>query len=184
MRLSVIAIFIFFTFNLYSQNIFRCDNGTVQFRSDAQLELIKASSNKLAGVIDTAKKVFAFAVVINSFEGFNGALQRDHFNENYMQSDRYKNATFTGKIIEDLDFSTPGTYEVRTKGVLSIHGADQERIIKCTVKIINEIISIDSHFTVFLKDHNIKIPKVVHENIASEIEVEVKADMKSEMRNK
>ncbi len=184
MKIITFAFFIFFSFNSYSQTIFRCENGTIQFRSDAELELIKASSNKLAGVIDTAKKIFAFSVNINSFEGFNGALQREHFNENYMQSERYPKATFKGKIIEDIDFSKPGTYAVRTKGVLSIHGVDQERIIKSTLIIMQDHISIESAFTVFLKDHNIKIPKVVHENIASEIEVEVKADMKSVMLNK
>ena len=56
MRLSAIAIFIFFSSNLYSQTIFRCDNGTIQFRSDAELELIKASSKKLAGVINSKAK--------------------------------------------------------------------------------------------------------------------------------
>lgn len=161
------------------QNIYRCDNGTVQFKSEAELELIKASSEKLIGVIDTARNIFAFAVDINSFDGFNAALQKEHFNENYLESNKFRNATFSGKIIEDIDFGKEGIYTVRTKGALKIHGIEQERIIKCTIKISQGKIMIESNFSVFLKDHNIKVPKVVHENIAAQIEVNVKAEMKS-----
>jgi len=123
------------------------------------------------------KKVFAFSVKIRSFTGFNSPLQKEHFNENYLESNQYPDAYFSGKIIEDIDFTKDGTYTVRAKGNLFIHGVSQERIIKSEVSIRSGILKITSAFTVQLEDHNIPIPKVVHEKLASEINVEVTADM-------
>lgn len=157
--------------------IFTVNKGSISFRSDAPLELIKASTNQLKGIFNADKKQFAFAININSFKGFNSPLQEEHFNENYLESDKYPRATFEGKIIEDIDFHSDGIYTVRAKGNLSIHGVIQERIIKCELNIKNGIISIKSNFTVSLEEHNITIPKVVHEKLASEIKVEVKVDL-------
>jgi polyisoprenoid-binding protein YceI len=112
---------------------------------------------------------------MNSFKGFNSALQKEHFNENYMESERFPYASFEGKIIEDIDYDKPGTYNVRSKGNLTVHGVTQERIIKVDLVIKEKSITIKSNFSVLLADHNIPIPKVVHEKLASEIKVEVKA---------
>ena len=168
----LIFLFLFFySISVHSQVIYKCNDGWVQFSSDAELELIKATSKKLTGVLDTSKKVFAFSVAINSFEGFNAELQKEHFNENYLESSKYYTANFKGKIIEDIDFTQQGIYQVRCKGALNIHGVERERIIKTKIHVRDGAINASSDFSVLLKDHSIKIPKVVHENIAAEIEV-------------
>lgn len=159
-------------------NVFNIARGKISFRSDAPLELITASSDELKGVIETEKKQFAFSVRIKSIKGFNSAMQKEHFNENYLESDRYPDATFVGKIIEDVDFTKNNALTVRAKGILNIHGVPQERIIKSDMTIKNGIITIRSNFTVLLADHNIPIPKVVHEKLASEIKVEVNGELK------
>jgi YceI-like domain len=156
---------------------YKVSNGSIAFRSDAPLELIKAQSNELKGLVVPEKKQFAFIIAVKTFKGFNSPLQQEHFNENYLESKKYPTASFEGKIIEDVDFSKDGTYEVRSKGNLFIHGVTQERIIKSVLTVKNKNISILSSFTVLLADHNIPIPKVVHEKLASEIKVEVKADL-------
>jgi polyisoprenoid-binding protein YceI len=157
---------------LYSVN-----SGTITFRSDAPLELIKASSNQLKGIFNAEKKQFAFTLNVNTFKGFNSPLQQEHFNENYLESNKFPRASFDGKIIEDVDLKKNGFYNVRAKGNLTVHGVVQERIIKCELSVKNNVVSIKSNFTVLLADHNITIPKVVHEKLASEIKIEVKADM-------
>lgn len=159
--------------------VYGTDKGSISFSSDAPLELIKASSNEMKGRFDVSKKLFAFSIKITSFTGFNSPLQREHFNENYMESVQYPNASFSGRIIEDIDFSKDGTYEVRAKGNLTIHGVTQERIIKCDLLVKEGKINVKANFTVLLAEHNILIPKVVHEKLASEIKVEVKADLAS-----
>lgn len=157
--------------------VFSTGSGTINFRSDAPFELIKASSKDLAGILDTEKKVFAFRVKMQSFQGFNSELQRVHFNENYLESNLYPDATFSGKIIEDIDFLKDGEYSVRAKGNLVVHGVSQERIIKADMTVKQDKIIIKSAFTVLLNDHNIPIPKVVKDKLASEIKVDVSVQL-------
>ena len=160
------------------QGVFRCENGKVVFKSNAPLEAIQAKSTKLRGVIDTARQSFAWSVDIKSFEGFNSPLQREHFNENYMESKQYPKASFTGKIIEKVDFQKNGTYSVRAKGKLNIHGVEQERIIKSKLEVEGNKVRIQSEFSVPLADHNISIPKVVYQKIAEQIDVKVEAELR------
>jgi polyisoprenoid-binding protein YceI len=157
------------------QKILLTKEGTIHFKSEAPLELIEATSKKMRGALNPAEQTFAFSVANNSFEGFNSALQREHFNENYMESSKYPTCTFTGKIIEDIDYAVDGTYNVRAKGKLTVHGVEQERIIKATMEIKKGIISVSSSFMVPLADHNITIPKIVNQKIAEEISVELNA---------
>ena len=145
------------------------------FRSEAPLEVIKADSTRMLGMIDAQKREFAFKVLIRTFEGFNSPLQQIHFNENYLETDKYPEATFAGKIIEPVDFLKPGKFTIRAKGILKIHGVEQERIIKSEVTVTEGKIQLVSDFTVLLADHNIRIPRIVHEKIATEIKVTVKA---------
>lgn len=158
-----------------SQLVYSVNSGSISFTSDAPLEMIKASSNELRGKIDAAKKTFAFTIKVATFKGFNSPLQREHFNENYLESNKYPDAFFSGKIIEDIDFSKDGVYSVRAKGNLNIHGIAKERIIKSDLVIKGGTINIKTNFTVLLAEHNIPIPKIVNEKLASEIKVEVKA---------
>ena len=159
-------------------SIFNIAKGNISFSSDAPLELIRAESKELKGLIETDKKAFAFSVKIVSFKGFNSGFQKDHFNENYLESDKYPDATFSGKIIEDVDFTKNNILSVRAKGILTVHGVSKERIIKSDLTIRNGSIFIKANFTVLLADHNIPIPKVVHEKLASEIKVEVNSELK------
>lgn len=155
--------------------LYEVNEGTVHFRSDAPLELIEASSTALRGLIDTEERTFAFSIPISSFEGFNSPLQQVHFNENYMESKKYPNATFSGKIIENINFVKDGYYTVRAKGQLNVHGVERERIIRSELQVEKGIITVRSDFTVLLAEHDISIPKIVHQKIAEKIAVEIRA---------
>lgn len=161
----------------YSAILYQSKNGKVSFKSEAPLELIKASSSKLAGVLDSGKKSFAFLVPMTSFDGFGKPLQKDHFNENYIESDKYPNAKFEGKIIEDINFSKDGTYNVRAKGKFSVHGIEVSKTIKCKMTIKGKEIKITSTFKVILEDHGIRIPSVVNQKIAEEITISINSSL-------
>ena len=171
------CLLIFCSLQGEAQKKFSTASGTINFVSNAELELIKASSDNLQGIIDPVTNQFAFSIVVKSFVGFNSDLQREHFNEKYLESDKYPKITFSGKIIEQIDYTTDGTYEVRAKGDLDIHGQKQTRIIKSKIEISDGVLSILADFKVPLADHNISIPRIVNQKIATEIEVVVKADM-------
>jgi len=152
-------------------SIYVCDNGKVNFISDAPLEIIKASSDELIGALNISDRSFSFRVASRTFEGFNSSLQRTHFNEDYMESELYPNSTFKGKIIEEVHLSRPGTYSIRAKGVLTIHGVSFDRIIRCNLEVKNDRIEVSSEFTVFIDDHDITIPSILNKKIAEEIKV-------------
>lgn len=148
--------------------------GNIDFTSNAPLELINASSEKVKGIVDPQTKQFAFIVSNGSFKGFNSELQRQHFNEKYMESDKFYESTFTGVFIDSINFNTNGVYKVRAKGTLVIHGKKQPRTISGTITVNNGQATIESEFKVLLVDHDIEIPKVVNQKIATEIIVKLK----------
>lgn len=177
MRLWPLVMLVFVLTGFTQTSIYQTVNGTITFRSEAPLELINASSDQLIGAIDIDKKNFTFKILMRSFQGFNSPLQKEHFNENYVESDKFPEASFKGKIIEDQDLTVDGTYELRAKGILTIHGVSQERIIKSNVTVNNKTITLKSSFSVLLSDHNIPIPKVVYQKLANEIKVDVNATL-------
>jgi hypothetical protein len=154
------------------------ESGRVYFSSDAPLEFIEATSDELAGLLNLEDRSFSFTIPMVSFQGFNSALQRTHFNENYLESEKYPHSTFNGKIIEDLDFAKEGTTIVRAKGMLNVHGIDRDRIIRCKIEVATGRIVVESVFQVPLADHKIKIPNIVQQKIAEVIDVKVQFEMR------
>ena len=159
-----------------ANGVFSTKKGSIQFTSDAPLEVIDAKSSELKGLIDTEQNSFAFSVDMQTFQGFNSPLQKEHFNENYLETKLYRKASFSGKIIEAVDLTKDGTYSVRAKGKLDVHGVSNERIIKSEVTVKGGKFRVKSSFTVLLNEHDIAIPKVVYQKIAEEIKVVVDAE--------
>ena len=145
--------------------------------SNAELELIKASSIETQGIIDPATNQFAFSVPVSSFKGFNSDLQRQHFNDNYMETTKYAKASFSGKIIEQVNWTRDSVYTIRAKGELDVHGQKQTRIIKAKLTVRKNELLVDADFNVPLADHNISIPRIVSQKIATEIDVKFKATL-------
>lgn len=157
--------------------IYNCNQGVVSFVSAAPLETIRATSKELKGAVDVTNRTFLFTLHVNTFHGFNSGLQREHFSENYLETSQYPQVTFKGKFVEAYDFAANGSYDIRAKGMLEIHGVQQERIIKGKVTIRGDVLTIDSKFPVLLEDHNIRIPRVVYQKISPEIQVTLHAEM-------
>lgn len=166
-----------FTAQAFAQKRYSTQKATIHFTSQAELELIKATSEVVRGVIDPATNQFAFTVEIYTFKGFNSEMQREHFNEKYMETEKFPKASFSGKIIEEIDFTKNGTHEIRAKGDLDMHGVKQTRIIRGSVTIDNKTVRVESQFQVPISDHNISIPTIVNQKIATEIHVDFIASM-------
>jgi hypothetical protein len=156
--------------------VWKCTTGKIEFNSSAPLEIINAKSGELRAVIDPTNGNFAFSVRNSTFRGFNSVLQEEHFHESYMESHRFDVSNFMGKIIEKVDFTKSGTFTIRAKGKLNVHGIERERIIQSTIVINGTKMNVKSSFTVPLVEHNILIPKLVHQKIAEEIHVKINAD--------
>lgn len=177
-------ILLFFLLAILQANaqhsIYKTATGIINFKSDAPLEVITATSKKMEGVIDADLLTFAFSLPVRSFEGFNNGLQQQHFYENYLETDKYPSATFQGKIIEHVDLTVPGTYTVRAKGQLNIHGRTKERIIKTEIISTGFELKAKAAFMIPLVDHQIEVPSIVNQKIAQEISVHVQGTFQLE----
>jgi polyisoprenoid-binding protein YceI len=138
------------------------------------MEDIKADNNQVAGVIDAATGEMVFQVLIKSFH-FDRALMEEHFNENYMDSEKFPKASFKGKITDPAkaDLSKKGKLDVTVSGDLTIKDATKPITVKGTVEVVDGGININSKFDVVPEDYNITIPGVVREKINKTIEVTV-----------
>lgn len=177
LRLSFLGVLCLFSFSTQAQSLFEMSGGVIKFESKALLENIIASSNQAKGIMNITQNTFAFSVEINSFQGFNSDLQKEHFNENYLESDIYTKSTFTGKLIDKFD-PAKVTQTIRSKGQLEIHGVKQERIISVTLVKSGDNYTLSADFNVLLADHGISVPRIVNQKIAEIIFITIKGTIK------
>ena len=152
---------------------YACQKGMIHFFSATAMENIDAKSNNAVCILNTkTKKVFC-RVKQASFT-FKDKLMQEHFNENYMESEKFPVAQLDMAIVEDLDFAKDGVYEITLKGTLEMHGVKKEREIKGKLTIKNgQPVNATAVFMVKLADHGIKVPSVVGANIAEDVKTDV-----------
>jgi polyisoprenoid-binding protein YceI len=145
----------------------------ISFFSKGPIEDIYAINKITKPILNTANNEVALKITIKGFE-FKSGLMEEHFNEKYMESDKFPYATFTGKINEPIDYKKDSTYKVTVTGKLTMHGVEKERTVDATAIIKDGEITFESKFNVALKDHNITIPSLLSKNIAEVMEITVK----------
>jgi len=149
--------------------------GYVSFFSHASLEDIKAENKQLYAVINVEKKELAFVVLMKGFQ-FKKELMQTHFNSNYIESDKYPKANFTGTYTGDVDMNNGSVSNVRVKGTFTLHGVSKEIELPATLQLLNGVLIGNAVFKAIPEDYNIKIPLLVRNNIAKEVEVEIKVN--------
>lgn len=174
-KVYLMLIILFTGVNMYAQDLYIAKDAKVSFFSKAPLEDIDAASEKATSLINIKTKQIVSKVAMKSFV-FKKPLMQEHFNENYMESEKFPFGKFDGKILEDIDFSKDGTYPATVEGMLDIHGVIKPRTIKGTITIEGGKIKVSTEFQVKVADHNIEIPKLVIENIAEVIDAKFSAE--------
>lgn len=159
----------------YAQK-FMTRDARISFLSEAPLEKIEAVNKSGSAVLDAETGRMEWKVLIKNFV-FEKKLMQEHFNENYMESDKYPNATFKGEIvnIKDMNLGKDGEYNVRAKGKMTIHGVERDIEVPGKITVAGGKLNVMSEFKVACADYNINIPSVVRDNIAKEIAVRVEA---------
>jgi len=160
--------------NQTSQDLYVCKNAHISLYSSAPIEDIKAATSTATSVFNASTGDLAFNVAINSFH-FEKELMQEHFNTDYMESDKFPRASFKGKIQEHPDLTKDGSFPVTVTGDLTVHGVTQKRTIPGTLTIKNGAITLISEFMVKCADHHISIPQIVFHNIAESIKMNVSA---------
>ncbi|MEL7146884.1 MAG: YceI family protein [Bacteroidota bacterium] len=154
---------------------FQSSKSHVKFFSDAPVEDIEAVNETARSIIDVETGELVYAVTIKDFQ-FDKSLMQEHFNENYMESEKYPKSTLNAKI-QNWN-GEKGVHEVTVAGELTIHGVTKKVEIDGTINYDGDMIKVSAKFPVELKEYKIKIPKVVFMNIAEVIEVTVAFEYK------
>ena len=174
----LIATFIICSsFNIHNSAVYIAHDATISFLSKASMEKIRGKTTEISGMVDIHKRTFAFTLPICSFQGFINPTQKRHFCERFVEGAKFPEAFFKGKIIEDIDLTVPGTYTVRGKGTLLLHGIEKERVIDAQVTVADGVVTIESKFPIPLEEHGIKVSKINTIVIAKIVNVEVKIKM-------
>ena len=174
MKYIFLLSFILLINKIPAQTIFISDNGEVTFYSYSPVEDIKATSKQVNSIINTVTGEVAFMIPMRSFH-FAKSLMEEHFNEKYIESEKYPQATFKGTIDQKIDFTKNGILNLTATGKLNIHGKEKNIVEKGDIEIKGDKIILTTDFNVALADFNIKITKILFNNIADTINVKIKA---------
>ncbi|GDX52351.1 hypothetical protein LBMAG27_13980 [Bacteroidota bacterium] len=151
----------------------------ITFLSDAPLEKIQGINNQAVSMLDISTGAMEFAVLMKAFE-FEKALLQEHFNENYVESDKFPKANFKGTITNfaDVKWTEDREYPVTVTGKLTIHGVTKDVTSKGKIIIKTGAISANSTFNILISDYNIEIPSVVKNKINNSVKIDVNSNYK------
>jgi len=170
-----IYLFFIIHFGLFVHELkaqkYKSISSSVHFFSDAPMEDIEATNQDGQSAVDIEKGDIVFSIPIKSFV-FEKSLMQEHFNENYMESDKYPKATFIGTVTE-YDPSSKEWQNAKTNGKMKMHGVEQDIEVNGKLKINETSMEINAKFPIKLEDYKIKIPKVVFYNIAEIVDVTI-----------
>ncbi|HEY5370669.1 MAG TPA: YceI family protein [Hanamia sp.] len=166
-------LFLLYAFPALTQ-IYICRNAEVTFFSSAPIEDIKGESSTALSALNVDSKEVYFKVPIRSFN-FHSSLMQEHFNEDYLESDKFPYAEFKGKIIDNIDLTKPGTYMVTVEGNLTIHNVTKTYATKGSVEVKPDSITTHAVFNIKPEDHGVKIPTLLTKNLAENLQVTVDA---------
>ncbi|MCW5517068.1 YceI family protein [Muriicola sp. Z0-33] len=167
------AILLLFGNLIIGQTNLKTSEGAITFNASTPLEDIYAVNNEVNAILQLENGQFAAVLLMKDFR-FKRALMQEHFNENYVESERYPKAYFTGRIIdfniEEVPYSEK---EFTIEGKLTIHGLTRSLTTKNTLKKHTDGIEMKSVFMIKPEEFNIKVPKLLFKKIAQEVLVEV-----------
>jgi hypothetical protein len=172
-KVIILAAVIVTSSTLFAQQ-YVTKNGHIKFFSEMPSENIEANNKQVNTALNTVSGEFIFKVLMKSFE-FEKRLMQEHFNENYVESDKFPNATFKGRVanLGEIDFSKNGTYPALIEGDLTLHGVTKKVSEKGEFIISNGKIRAKSNFKIRVADYDIVIPKMVRKNIAELLDITV-----------
>jgi len=176
-KIFLILSIITYSIISFSQNVYITKKAKIDFFSSTLIEDIKAVNSDVISIIKTKTGEVSFGVSIKSFV-FENSLMQEHFNENYMESDKFPNAKFKGFINKTsiIDFKKDGIYPALVKGTLTIHGVSKEIEVKSIITVKAEFISAKSFLKIKLEDYKIDIPSIVKNQIAKVLDVNINGE--------
>lgn len=168
-RITGLLILSLFISKVQSQ-VYHTRTAIIQFSSKTPLEDIYAENKQVYAAVDLSKKTIAFSMLLKGFL-FKKALMQEHFNENYVESDKYPKASFSGSFNGEI--SEVANKSVTVTGKINIHGVEKDLSVTASLQLREGQLQGESDFKLVPEDFNIRIPGLVRDKIAKEINVRV-----------
>jgi hypothetical protein len=176
MNFKIIFCLLFSISHVFSQDIYISNKVKVTFFSEARLANIEAVSLKESyAAINLHTQDIVFKIKIMSFS-FHNKLMEDHFNENYMESDKFPYAILKGKINTEEDLTKEGSYAVTVDGTIDVHGVAMKRTFNGVIENKAGKLYMKAEFLLPVADHHIKIPNDKLSDISQNIKITVYAE--------
>ena len=160
-------------FAVNAQTRYFTKNGKVSFSATSAMEKIEATNEKATSMLDVSTGAIEFAILLKAFN-FEKALMQEHFNENYVESDKFPKSTFKGNVIniKSVDLKKDGIYPVKVKGILTLHGESKDVTADGTLTVKDgKITEGNSKFKILLEDYKIEIPSLVKDKISKDVQI-------------
>ena len=153
----ILSIFIFASISVCAQGKYFTKSGKITFFSSTPAEDIEAINKSVSVVLDPKTGDLQFAVLMKGFE-FKKALMQEHFNDRHVESDKFPQSDFKGKITNnsEIRYDKNGTYSASVKGSMTIHGVTKEIETSGTITVKNGKVDTHSVFNILLVDYNVK----------------------------
>ena len=182
MKTTTIFLIICFAFvaSAIGQGKYATKTGQINFEASVpSFEEVKAKNTDVSAVLDAASGNFAALALMKGFR-FKVALMEEHFNENYIESSKYPKATFKGTI-QDFDISeVAGKKEYLIKGTFNLHSVDKNMEVPAVISVNGDVVSLTAQFVMHPEDFNIKIPSIVSNKIAEDVNVSVEFNLQQQ----
>jgi hypothetical protein len=177
-KLFCSALFVLGTAIALNAQIYKAvpDGSSVSFFSKSPLEDITAVNKKSSIGLNTSTNDIQVGVTMTYFK-FRKPLMEEHFNENYVESDKFPVCIFKGKILEAVDYTKDGENKVTVKGTMNLHGVTKDIEIPGTLTKKGNEILINAEFKIKVADYNIKVPSLYIQNIAEVVDVKINATL-------
>jgi polyisoprenoid-binding protein YceI len=173
-KLFVTGLFLIGVLFAQAQDVYVCRNVSAGFFSSAPIENIEARTDKGFSALNKKEGTVYFKIPVSAFV-FKNSLMQEHFNENYMESQKYPYAEFSGRILPGPDPGKEGRDSVTIQGNLTVHGVTRPYRVAGILMIKEGKVQASAEFTIRLADHRIRIPSLLFRNIAETVAVKINA---------
>jgi polyisoprenoid-binding protein YceI len=177
-QIALLFVLVFFYGTAFNQH-YVTRNGVARFYSKTDLEDIAAENKQVLAILDPSSRSIAASILMRGFL-FNKALMQEHFNENYVESDKYPKAVFEGVYTGPVDAGKNGTYNLSVNGKLTIHGVTREISLPAILEVINGVLKGKAEFQITPEDYKINIPSLVRDKISKKVDVFISFECKKQ----
>ncbi|MEZ5046546.1 MAG: YceI family protein [Chitinophagaceae bacterium] len=178
MKKLLLTLSLLSTIHLANAEKFFTKSANITFDASGPLENIHSKNGSVAFLLNTETGDIQTSAAVKSFV-FDKQLMQEHFNENYMESEKFSKSTFKGTITNnsDINYKKDGTYTAKVSGKLTMHGVTQD--ITTTAKIIvsGGRVQVEAQFNINCSDYGISIPGAVKEKVSNKVKISLKGNL-------